>query len=241
MCGLAHRILGACVVVLLATPVVARSPGDPVRLTWMEGDIAGMSTIYDPTGDTPIGSVEYHQRRRGDTLSTVSKRYSQEIQTPENGYGLDWLTRQRANRLIGITNGVDCEVWDPQTDAEIPAHYSTNFQTAAGTFTLVFLVLKNFDANAEDGRVVFRTVAPIPRPMVINMELRRVQKAAVDRLGTHFDTVQYELRPTIHWSVDPIVHMVAPTARFWLVGGEPPALARFSGPRNFGRQGIVLQ
>ena len=28
-----------------------------------------------------------------DTLSTVSRRYSLEIQTAENGYGLDWLTR----------------------------------------------------------------------------------------------------------------------------------------------------
>ncbi len=59
-----------------------------------------------------------------DMLSTVSHRYSLEIQTPENGYGLDWLTRQRADRLIGITNGVDYEVWDPATDVEIPANYS---------------------------------------------------------------------------------------------------------------------
>ena len=59
-----------------------------------------------------------------DTLSTVSKRYSKEIQTGENGYGLDWLTRQRANRLIGITNGVDFEVWNPETDVELPAHFS---------------------------------------------------------------------------------------------------------------------
>lgn len=61
-----------------------------------------------------------------DTLSTVSRRYSREIQTPENGYGLDWLTRQRANRLIGITNGVDYEVWNPETDPELPAHFSIN-------------------------------------------------------------------------------------------------------------------
>ncbi|HEV7699119.1 MAG TPA: glycogen/starch synthase [Pyrinomonadaceae bacterium] len=59
-----------------------------------------------------------------DTLSTVSKRYAQEIQTSENGYGLDWLARQRANRLIGITNGVDYDVWNPETDAELPAHFS---------------------------------------------------------------------------------------------------------------------
>jgi starch synthase len=61
-----------------------------------------------------------------DVLSTVSRRYGFEIQTPEFGYGLDWLTRQRANRLIGITNGVDYEVWNPATDAELPANYSVD-------------------------------------------------------------------------------------------------------------------
>ncbi len=59
-----------------------------------------------------------------DTLSTVSRRYAHEIQTAENGYGLEWLTRQRTNRLIGITNGVDYEVWNPETDPEIPAHFN---------------------------------------------------------------------------------------------------------------------
>lgn len=58
-----------------------------------------------------------------DTLSTVSRRYGYEIQTAENGYGLDWLTRQRANRLIGITNGVDTQVWNSATDPELPAHF----------------------------------------------------------------------------------------------------------------------
>ena len=61
-----------------------------------------------------------------DTLSTVSRRYALEIQTPENGYGLDWLTRLRADRLIGITNGIDYEVWDPATDPDIAANYSVD-------------------------------------------------------------------------------------------------------------------
>ena len=61
-----------------------------------------------------------------DTLSTVSRRYALEIQTAENGYGLDWLTRQRADRLIGITNGVDYEVWNPETDKAIPAHFNVD-------------------------------------------------------------------------------------------------------------------
>ncbi len=58
-----------------------------------------------------------------DTLSTVSRRYGYEIQTSENGYGLEWLTRQRANHLFGITNGVDYEVWNPATDPELPSHF----------------------------------------------------------------------------------------------------------------------
>ncbi|MEO5857888.1 MAG: glycogen/starch synthase [Pyrinomonadaceae bacterium] len=59
-----------------------------------------------------------------DVLSTVSRRYGYEIQTSEFGYGLEWLTRQRADRLFGITNGVDYEVWDPAMDPELPAAFS---------------------------------------------------------------------------------------------------------------------
>ena len=61
-----------------------------------------------------------------DTLSTVSRRYALEIQAPENGYGLEWLTRQRNDRLVGITNGIDTEVWNPETDPELPAHFNQN-------------------------------------------------------------------------------------------------------------------
>ena len=59
-----------------------------------------------------------------DMLSTVSRRYGYEIQQSENGYGLDWLLRQRSDRLFGIVNGVDYDVWNPETDADLPAHFS---------------------------------------------------------------------------------------------------------------------
>lgn len=59
-----------------------------------------------------------------DMLSTVSRRYSYEIQTAENGYGLDWLLRARSGKLFGITNGVDYDVWNPETDAQLPAHFN---------------------------------------------------------------------------------------------------------------------
>jgi starch synthase len=61
-----------------------------------------------------------------DMLSTVSRKYSLEIQTPEEGYGLDWLVRQRNNRMFGITNGVDYDVWNPEIDKELSAHFNIN-------------------------------------------------------------------------------------------------------------------
>ena len=59
-----------------------------------------------------------------DALSTVSRRYAREIQTPEQGYGLDWLLRMRSERLAGITNGVDYDIWNPATDPHLAAHYT---------------------------------------------------------------------------------------------------------------------
>ena len=61
-----------------------------------------------------------------DALSTVSRRYSYEIQTSAQGYGLDWLLRMRRDRLVGVTNGVDYDVWNPATDPHIAAHFSAD-------------------------------------------------------------------------------------------------------------------
>ncbi|HPW18153.1 MAG TPA: glycogen synthase GlgA [Candidatus Aminicenantes bacterium] len=57
-------------------------------------------------------------------VTTVSPRYSREIQTPEFGCGLDGLLRSRAGVLHGILNGVDYQDWDPATDPLIPRNYA---------------------------------------------------------------------------------------------------------------------
>ena len=59
-----------------------------------------------------------------DYLTTVSRRYAQEIQTPEFGYGLDGVVRGRGDRIVGILNGVDYTAWNPAKDALIAAKYS---------------------------------------------------------------------------------------------------------------------
>jgi starch synthase len=59
-----------------------------------------------------------------DYVTTVSKKYSQEIQTTEYGFGLEGVLRQRAATVTGILNGVDYDEWSPQTDKFIAAKYS---------------------------------------------------------------------------------------------------------------------
>jgi starch synthase len=59
-----------------------------------------------------------------DFITTVSRKYAEEIQTPEFGCGLEGVLRSRAGRLQGIVNGVDYEEWDPATDKLLAANYT---------------------------------------------------------------------------------------------------------------------
>jgi starch synthase len=59
-----------------------------------------------------------------DILTTVSRKYAEEIQTPEFGEGLDGVLRGRAADLRGILNGVDYAEWNPATDRNLAANYS---------------------------------------------------------------------------------------------------------------------
>lgn len=58
-----------------------------------------------------------------DRITTVSPTYAREIQGPEFGCGLDGLLRERTDRLSGILNGIDVDVWNPVTDPHLPVHF----------------------------------------------------------------------------------------------------------------------
>ena len=73
---------------------------------------------YD-TVDFLKGGIVY-----ADAITTVSRKYAEEIQTPEFGNGLETILRQRSGDLFGILNGVDYDEWVPATDSHIAAHYS---------------------------------------------------------------------------------------------------------------------
>jgi len=56
-------------------------------------------------------------------LTTVSRRYAQEIQQGAFGCGLDGVIRQRGEDLSGVLNGIDTDAWNPATDGNLPARF----------------------------------------------------------------------------------------------------------------------
>ena len=61
-----------------------------------------------------------------DYITTVSPTYAREILTPEFGFGLDGVLRNREGQLLGILNGIDVDRWNPESDSYLPATYSVN-------------------------------------------------------------------------------------------------------------------
>jgi len=59
-----------------------------------------------------------------DAITTVSRKYAEELQTTEFASGLEGTFRRRASDLHGILNGIDTTKWNPASDGNIAAHYT---------------------------------------------------------------------------------------------------------------------
>lgn len=86
-----------------------------------------------------------------DFITTVSKKYSQEIQTTEFGFGLEGVLRTRSSTVTGILNGVDYDEWSPETDKFTIARYSA--QDLSGKTKCREDLLASFDIPKADARL----------------------------------------------------------------------------------------
>ena len=78
-----------------------------------------------------------------DHLTTVSRKYAQEIQTSEYGFGLEGVLRSRAGSLTGIINGVDYSEWSPEKDKHVVRQYSA--ENLAGKKECKYDLLRQFE------------------------------------------------------------------------------------------------
>jgi hypothetical protein len=227
-----------------------------LRLAWHEGDVAGFSSILSPDGSKTIGIIEFHQHMRagvlriqrvarffdgssdedqvdvrvGKTLESVGGRTI--IRDTKGRATVDLRIDVARGRITGFSGtGADRTEYDEEV-ALTPATYWG---------PLIFILLKNFEENAVDGTLAFRTVIATPRPRVIGMELQAQDATALRLHGTKMPATKYRLRPAIHPLIDPIVRLFAPDTFFFIQGGTPPAMVRFEGPRNYAGQTIRIE
>ena len=68
-----------------------------------------------------------------DVITTVSPTYAREILEPEGGFGFNGILKSRANSLVGILNGIDTDVWNPETDPHLPVRFGPSSLDAKRT------------------------------------------------------------------------------------------------------------
>ena len=85
-----------------------------------------------------------------DLINTVSNRYREEILSPEYGFGLEGVLRERASDLFGIVEGVDYQRWVPAHDPFLAASYDP--ENLEGKRTCKQALLKHFGLNLPPER-----------------------------------------------------------------------------------------
>ena len=85
------------------------------------------STLFTVTGLEFWGQMNLLKAgiNFSDLVTTVSEAYAREVLTPEVGYGFDGVVSARRDRLRGILNGIDTDVWNPARDPLIPKPFTS--------------------------------------------------------------------------------------------------------------------
>ena len=92
-----------------------------------------------------------------DRVTTVSPSYARETCDTEMGFGFQGILRAKGERYSGILNGIDTSVWDPSSDACLPAAYSA--KDLSGKAASKAALLAEFGIMPGEGRPVLGVVS----------------------------------------------------------------------------------
>ena len=90
---------------------------DVLRLPWEYRGVLDMNNSVN----VMKGAIE-----TADLVTTVSETYAKELMYPYYAHGLDGILSGAAWKLTGITNGIDTNVFNPETDPALPYHYNAS-------------------------------------------------------------------------------------------------------------------
>ncbi len=101
-----------------------------------------------------------------DRVTTVSPTYAKEILTEEYGEGLAPVLRANSSKLVGILNGLDYSVWNPEQDKNILVNYS----------------IENIEKKKENKKIFCEELGLDPSLPLFGMVARLVEQKGVDIL-----------------------------------------------------------
>ncbi len=91
---------------------------------WVPRERSGPLGLPPDVGKADGVDLLREEVARADIVNTVSPTYAQESRTPEFGAGLDDVLRGRGDTYLGILNGIDPRLWDPETDEALVERFS---------------------------------------------------------------------------------------------------------------------
>lgn len=163
-------------------------------------------------------------------LNTVSAGYAREIQTPDYGWGLDGVVRERSSDLVGILNGVDYDEWNPETDPLIPANYSV--EDLSGKRSCKRMLQERFSLPVSDQLPVFAMVSRLVKqkgidilaaafPRILDLELQFILLGAGEPWSHFYFGGQASARPEKFACMigydNRLAHMIEAGADFFLM------------------------
>ena len=138
---------------------------------------------FEPEAFSPlnVNSMEFYGHTNfmkgaiitSEAVTTVSPSYSWNIQTTDGGCGLDGVIVANKNKLHGIINGIDYEIWNPGTDGFIPKNFSSS--NISGKRECRKALLKKCGIK-DDGRPVIVFVGRLTEQKGIDIMLDALEK-----------------------------------------------------------------
>jgi starch synthase len=92
---------------------------------------------------------------QADVVTTVSPSYAREITKHDSGFGLDPILRSRPAAPIGILNGIDQDVWNPNSDRALAARFDADSLDRRAQNKAALLAELGFDSQAAAPLIAF--------------------------------------------------------------------------------------
>jgi len=121
-----------------------------------------------------------------DVVTTVSRRYAQEIQTAEQGFGFEGILQRRSAALVGIPNGIDTTIWNPASDPLLPSSFDAGHVRGKLAVKRALLARVGLDSAGAEARPLIGMVSRMVDQKGLDLIADAARSGSLLGLGASF-------------------------------------------------------